>query len=319
MIRGPAVGDAEFVFRERWEDPAPPTRNPVQRVRDLVTGVDDSPDRLPPQLADPPPCGTHAVQLLRTYPYRRFRYSFAPDGERSIARGYAKALPRAQSLIYLEDQYLWSTDVAQVLADALAANPGLHLIAVLPRLPDQDGRLSRPPNLVGRVAALDALYAAGGGRVAVYFLENHAGVPIYVHAKACVVDDDWAIIGSDNFSRRSWTHDSELSCAILDTGAGGERGTFARDFRMALASEHLGGTPDGAGELAGMFRQFRESAARLDGWYEGGRRGRRPPGQLRAYPTPRLSPWTTRWASVPYRILFDPDGRPPALRRAGQF
>jgi phosphatidylserine/phosphatidylglycerophosphate/cardiolipin synthase-like enzyme len=29
MIRGPAVGDVEAVFRERWEDPAAPTRNPV--------------------------------------------------------------------------------------------------------------------------------------------------------------------------------------------------------------------------------------------------------------------------------------------------
>ena len=107
MIHGPAVGDVEAVFRERWEDPAPPTRNPLRRLRDVLAGVDDA-RRLPPQLPDPPPRGTHAVQLLRTYPYRRRGYVFAPEGERSIARGYLKALPRARSLIYLEDQYLWS-------------------------------------------------------------------------------------------------------------------------------------------------------------------------------------------------------------------
>ena len=39
--------------------------------------------------------------MLRTYPYRRPGYSFAPDGERSIARAYLKVLPRARSLIYL--------------------------------------------------------------------------------------------------------------------------------------------------------------------------------------------------------------------------
>jgi hypothetical protein len=54
---------------------------------------------------------------------------------------------------------------AELLAEALAENLALHLIAVLPRFPDQDGKLSLPPNLVGRVAALEALYAAGGDRV----------------------------------------------------------------------------------------------------------------------------------------------------------
>ncbi len=38
-----------------------------------------------------------------------------------------------------------------------------------------------------------------------------------MHAKVCVVDDVWCSVGSDNFNRRSWTHDSELSCAVLDS------------------------------------------------------------------------------------------------------
>ena len=135
MIQGPAVGDVEAVFRERWEDPAPPTRNPLRRLRDVLAGVDDA-RRLPPQLPDPPPRGTHAVQLLRTYPYRRRGYAFAPEGERSVARGYLKVLPRARSLIYLEDQYLWSTAVVAALARALRDQPGLRLIAVIPRFPD---------------------------------------------------------------------------------------------------------------------------------------------------------------------------------------
>ena len=171
MIHGPAVGDVEAVFRERWEDPAPPTRNPLRRLRDVLAGVDDA-RRLPPQLPDPPPRGTHAVQLLRTYPYRRRGYAFAPEGERSIARGYLKVLPRARSLIYLEDQYLWSTAVVAALARALRDQPELRLIAVIPRFPDTDGRLSVPPNLVGRFAALAMLERAGGDRVAVYSPEN---------------------------------------------------------------------------------------------------------------------------------------------------
>jgi phosphatidylserine/phosphatidylglycerophosphate/cardiolipin synthase-like enzyme len=316
MIRGPAVRDVETVFRERWEDPAPPTRNPAARLHDMFNRMDDDARRLPPQRPVPPPCGRHAVQLLRTYPYRRRGYWFAPDGERSVARGYIKALRRARSLIYLEDQYLWSTEVAAVLARALAENPDLHLIAVVPAFPDQDGKLSGPPNLVGRAAALDALYSAGGDRVGVYSLENEAGTPIYVHAKVCMVDDTWAVVGSDNFNRRSWTHDSELSCAVIDNGAPVGAEFWARALRVALSREHLGATertdPD-------TFTAFRRAAADLDAWHDGGRRGPRPPGQLRRYLAPEPSAWARAWASVPYRLIYDPDGRPRRLRRTKSF
>ena len=64
------------------------------------------------------------------------------------------------------------------------------------------------------------------GRVAAYGIENHAGTPVYVHAKVCVIDDVWASIGSDNFNRRSWTHDSELSARRA------RRGDYARDLRL---------------------------------------------------------------------------------------
>ena len=87
-----------------------------------------------------------------------------------------------------------------------------------------------PPNLLGRAAALEMLQRAGGDRVGVYFLENEAGTPIYVHAKVCVVDDTWAIVGSDNFNRRSWTHDSELSCAVIDAGRPAARTPIRRHF-----------------------------------------------------------------------------------------
>ena len=215
-IQGPAVGDIETVFRERWEDPARLTRNPIDLISDVLRREDRSCGVLPPQLPDPAARGSQNVQVLRTYPPRRPGYPFAPYGERSVAHAYEKVVGRAQSLIYLEDQYLWATDVVRCFADALHANQQLRLIAVIPLHPDQDGRLSKPPNLVGRQEAIDVLRDAGGDRVAIYGIENHVGTPVYVHAKVCVVDDVWASVGSDNINRRSWTHDSELSCAILD-------------------------------------------------------------------------------------------------------
>ncbi|HEY8719176.1 phospholipase D-like domain-containing protein [Pengzhenrongella sp.] len=318
-VQGPAVGDAELVFRERWEDPARLSRNPVRLVGELLHGEDRYAGPLPPQLPDPPQRGSHAVQLLRTYPARRPGYPFAPRGERSVARGYRKAVARARSLIYVEDQYLWSVHVARMLADALTRAPELRLIVVIPQFPDQDGRIALPPNLVGREPVLRLLRAAGGRRVGVYGLENAAGTPIYVHAKACVVDDVWGCVGSDNANRRSWTHDSELSCAVLDTDvtAGG---SWARSLRIELMNEHLGEAA-AVDELddVGVFDAFREAAARLDAWHQAGGRGPRPPGQLRTYSQPALSLWTRTWATPMYRLLYDPDGRRPLARWANRF
>ena len=109
---------------------------------------------------------------------------------------------------------------SRCFAEALRPHPALHLIAVIPHHPDQDGRFSMPPNLVGRQQAMRrAARRRRPDRVAVYGIENHAGTPVYVHAKVCVIDDVWASVGSDNINRRSWTHDSELSCAVVDDAA----------------------------------------------------------------------------------------------------
>jgi len=105
-VSGPAVGDLEFCFRERWDDSGPLSRDPLGIVHDLLRHTHRNASPLPPMPADPPPCGTQAVQVLRTYALRRGGYPFAPEGERSIARGFRKAIKRARRLIYIEDQFL---------------------------------------------------------------------------------------------------------------------------------------------------------------------------------------------------------------------
>lgn len=319
-ISGPAVGDVETVFRERWHDPQPLSRNPVHRIADLIRHDDTRRSPMPEQLPDPPPAGQQTVQLLRTYGQRLGGYSFAPKGERSVARGYAKALRRAQRLIYLEDQYLWSKEVAGHLADALRANPRLLMIAVLPHFPDQDGR-ALPPNLVGRNAALDLIRAVAPERVGVYGIENHAGTPVYVHAKVCVLDDIWAAVGSDNFNRRSWTHDSELTAAIWDEAAGSPD-SFAAALRTTLAREHLDLGPDDHTDLRDpevLFAAFRDSAAALQEWCNAGRTGQRPPGRLRPLAPSPLRLRTKVWAAPMCRLVYDPDGRRAVMRWRNQY
>jgi len=323
-IRGPAVHDVETVFRERWTDPAPLSRAPWRRAADRLRGLDSAPSRLPEQWPPPPPAGSHTVQLLRTYPDlgRGRDYPFAPGGERSVARGVQKALRRAEHLVYVEDQYFWGHDVAHVFEEQLRARPELHLVVVIPMVPDVDG-LNRVPQLLGRQRALGRLLRVAPGRVAAFGLENHAGVPVYVHAKVCLVDDTWASTGSDNVSRRSWTHDSELAAVVLD-------GSYARDLRLTLAAEHLDrldAVADQGLEAAmadcldprQMVEVLADHAARLDGWHVAGGSGPRPAGRLRRLPLPRLTPSQRRWAALPLDVLHDPDGRPPALRRSGAY
>src|SRR5688572_18225582 len=158
---------------------------------------------------------------------------------------------------------MWSADVARLFAEALTDHPGLHLVVVVPRVPDQEGAFAQRPEMIGRWRAIEMCRNAGEDRVHVFDVENHEGTPVYVHAKVCVVDDVWASVGSDNFNRRSWTHDSELSSAVLDTtrdlrepqdpaGTGEGARSFGRDLRLALAREHLDLAADGSEDDAAL-------------------------------------------------------------------
>ncbi len=307
-LTGPVVGDVETVFRERWDDPQPPGRSPLRWAADRLRGDRVRARPLPAQQPDPPPVGPHPVQLLRTYPRRLGGYPFAPQGERSVARGYEKAIAQARRLIYVEDQYLWSPQVTETFVRALRRNPELHLVAVLPHFPDQDGRVSMPPNLVSRQRLMAQLRRAAPGRVAFYGIENADGTPVYVHAKVCVVDDVWASVGSDNFNRRSWTHDSELSAAVCHPD-------YPRDLRRRMTDEHLERPAEL--DLAETFPALAASADALQAWREGGCAGPRPPGRLRPIGSRPLRPATRLWAQLLYRTIYDPDGRPVRMRLRG--
>ena len=155
-------------------------------------------------------------------------------------------------------------------------------------------------------------------RVAIYGIENHQGTPVYVHAKVCVMDDVWATIGSDNFNRRSWTHDSELSAVVVDP-RGEDHSPYARRLRLTLAAEHLDRAVDDDSLLevmedcvdaAGMFAAYDETARRLDDWHDGGQVGDRPPGRLRRLQPPELS----RWSAPPPRCPTSSCTTPTAAR-----
>lgn len=333
QLEGPAVRDVEDVFRERWEDPAALSRLPWHAIPDMLRGVTREPSELPPAAAPPEPQGTCSVQLLRTYPRRRPAYPFATKGERSAARAYAKALNRATELIYIEDQYLWSVDVARVFAAALRRKPNLRLVVVVPKHLDDDSALTIPSALLGHSAALEVIRAAGGDRVLVLDIENDRGIPVYVHSKVCIIDDVWTAVGSDNFNRRSWTHDSELTAAIVDeerddrepldpAGLGDGARTHARNLRLELIREHLGRADGDDADLVDpqqFFDAISASATALDEWHHNPSSGPRPAGRLRRHEISVPPVWQQRLAAFAYRLFVDPDGRPIGMRLRRRF
>lgn len=274
-ITGPAVHDVETTFRERWEDSTPLTLNPARLLSSLVQREELSPEPLGEQAPPPPavPDGHETVQIVRTFPviYPK-TFDFAPDGERSVMLANTKAIARAERLVYVEDQYLWSQEVGEHFARALRTNADLRLVVILPMVPDREGATEEVPQLYGRALAMRAILEAGGDRVAFFALTSDQGLPIYVHSKTCIIDHRWASVGSDNLNRRSWTSDSEMACTVVD-----ERGeldepapedAFPRVLLRTLVAEHLGCTPAEVPEDPHeLFDAMVDAATALDEWY----------------------------------------------------
>ena len=208
-LRGPAVGDVDAHFRSRWQE---------------VTGeVLDRP--VPPEPIE----GGVEVQIVRTVPEKI--YGFLPHGDFRILEVYTRALREARNLIYLENQFLWSPELVEILEDKLRDPPSdeLRIVVVLPEKPNNGGDDTR--GQVGRLLEADA----GAGRFLAATVRQRTGSltgPLYVHAKVAVVDDRWLTIGSANLNEHSLFNDSEMNVVTGD-----ER--LARDTRLRLWAEHL--------------------------------------------------------------------------------
>jgi phosphatidylserine/phosphatidylglycerophosphate/cardiolipin synthase-like enzyme len=207
-LRGPVVADVARHFLQRWSE---------------VAG-----EELPPPVV-PRPAGDLSVHLVRTVPERTYR--FAPKGEFSILAEYLNALRSARSLVYLENQFLWSPEVVAVLADKLRTPPsdGFRLVVLLPRRPSDGADTTR--GQLGRLVQADA----GRDRLLAVTVnaheEGHNG-PLYVHAKVGIVDDTWMTIGSANLNEHSLFNDTEVNVVLRDA-------ELIRGTRLRLWAEHL--------------------------------------------------------------------------------
>jgi phosphatidylserine/phosphatidylglycerophosphate/cardiolipin synthase-like enzyme len=207
-IEGPAVTDVAEHFRMRWHE---------------VNG-----EQLAPATpADP--AGEVELQIVRTVP--EHVYDAVPRGDFRILESYTAALRTAERYIYVENQFLWSPEIARLLRDKLTnpPSPDFRMLFVLPANPkngndDTRGVLAElidADGEDGRMLAC-ALYARSGARAD----------PIYVHAKIAIIDDRWLTLGSANLNEHSLFNDTEMNVVAHDP-------ELAVRTRQRLWAEHL--------------------------------------------------------------------------------
>jgi phosphatidylserine/phosphatidylglycerophosphate/cardiolipin synthase-like enzyme len=206
-LLGPAVADVAAHFRLRWHE---------------VTGEALA------RTSEPAPMGDVELQVVRTTPEKI--YAGLARGEFTILESYLRALRSAQRLVYLENQFLWSPEIVNVLVDKVRNPPddGFRLLVLLPARPNNGNDDTR-----GQLGVLvDADEGAGRFLACTLYQGDGGARPVYVHAKIGIVDDAWLTIGSANLNEHSLFNDTEMNVVTHEA-------PLARETRLRLWSEHL--------------------------------------------------------------------------------
>lgn len=236
-VTGPAATDVHHNFVQRWN--AASERTQPDGVWGHAPGEAD----LPFPTRASPPRGESLVQIQRTIRARQYvGDQAAPDaqpfdiaaGELSIVDQYRQAIDAARSTIYIENQALGAPATLAGLKAALER--GVQVVVLTPaeaygelkasrKRPeskpffDQLAELGTYENFT--LAGIAGRNAQGGRHI------------VYVHAKAMLIDDAWATIGSCNIAPRSFFGDSEMNASFWDPAV-------VKALRVELLAEHLG-------------------------------------------------------------------------------
>jgi phosphatidylserine/phosphatidylglycerophosphate/cardiolipin synthase-like enzyme len=198
MVEGPVAHALAQLFRERWR----------RATRDLPPNVaapeDGSPwpDGIAPEFDDV------AVAIARTEPNWRNR-----PGADEIEALHVRSIMLARERIYLENQYVTSPVIADLLAKRLSEADGPEVVIVTTRQSpswfDQMTMDRARNQFIARLMAADRY-----GRFRAYTPVTRGGDTIIVHSKVSIIDDRLVRAGSANLNARSGGFDTECDVAI---------------------------------------------------------------------------------------------------------
>ena len=226
-VSGPAAAALGELARDRW------LRATRQTIRPPVPCRENPwPAYLQPDLTDVP------VAISRTAP-RYLRYQEV----REVERLYLDMIAAARRSIYIENQFFTAGRIAEALARRLEEDDGPEVVMALPL--ETDSWLSQATMDVMRARLIQRLRQADRhDRFRVY--HDHipgAALPVNLHAKVMVVDDELARVGSANLNNRSMGLDTECDLSVEARGDSRIAAVIA-GFRDRLIAEHLDVRPE---------------------------------------------------------------------------
>jgi cardiolipin synthase len=255
-VAGPSATDVHHNFVQRWNEAS------ERGKPDGVWGPAGAAAlKFPTRASDRR--GTSVVQIQRMVPPGRYtdgratpggrRHGIAA-GERSILEQYERAIDAARSSIYIENQALPVPAIARRLEAALRR--GVVVVMLVPADPEAWVRAARcDPS---RAELFDFIEALGRHEsfalVGLAVPEGAGSRTVYVHAKAMLVDDRWATIGSCNLHANSLGGHTEMNASVWDADV-------VRGLRCELLAEHLGRSTSALDDRAAM-QLFRQTAER---------------------------------------------------------
>jgi phosphatidylserine/phosphatidylglycerophosphate/cardiolipin synthase-like enzyme len=226
-VTGEPVDVLRKWFCERWE---------------LATGkAIDLPD-VPPQQIDIEPTfdiEAPTLALTRTWP----RMKDPPSAPiREIYELHMRAIAAAERVIYFENQYLSSDEIADALERRMrsSCDPPLEIVFVLPaKSAGFKERISIGVYQQRLLERLGKVAAETGHHLGVYYscaCGKKGEVPVFIHAKVMSVDDRFLLVSSANTSNRSMGFDTELGIAWEAI----EPTPSLANARVDLLAEHCG-------------------------------------------------------------------------------
>ena len=254
-VQGPAASDVHHNFAQRWNEAS--ERDETDGAWTCAAGeVMRFPQAALPQR------GEAVVQIQRTVRAGHYADGQATPGGRdfdikagdlAVYAQYRRAIGAARRSIYIENQALGTPEVVEDLHAAL--DRGVEVVCLVPA--DANGFMKTArenPSSRPFFERLGALGDKPNFTLAGIAATGADGVRrnIYVHAKAMLVDDAWATIGSCNIGGRSFFGDSEMNASFWDPAV-------VRALRCDLLVEHLGEDTAGLDDVAAL-RLYREIA-----------------------------------------------------------